>query len=150
MMIARPNCLAVCGRTDLSTAPSRRCKCQSSGCLNVKVRTLSVTMDAHFHCQPEMITNCADPGLVDNRLRPAAGPVPAQYAVRTRRASLLLLQCCSCSVAPAVLLLQCCSCSVAAVTLLLRCCNCCGVATAAVLLLSCCLCAANRGAIHDC
>ena len=31
MMIARPNCAAVCGTTVFSASPSRTCKCQSSG-----------------------------------------------------------------------------------------------------------------------
>lgn len=31
MMMARPNTRAVCGTTALSVAPSRTCKCQSSG-----------------------------------------------------------------------------------------------------------------------
>jgi len=31
MMMARPNTRAVCGTTALSVAPSRTCRCQSSG-----------------------------------------------------------------------------------------------------------------------
>lgn len=31
MMIARANCRALCGNTDWSASPSRRCRCQSSG-----------------------------------------------------------------------------------------------------------------------
>ena len=31
MMIARPNWRAVCGKTAASVAPSRTCRCQSSG-----------------------------------------------------------------------------------------------------------------------
>src|SRR5215831_12644599 len=37
MMIARANCFAVKGSTELSAAPSRTCKCQSSGRRNVSV-----------------------------------------------------------------------------------------------------------------
>ncbi|MEN9844816.1 MAG: hypothetical protein RLZZ612_2645 [Pseudomonadota bacterium] len=35
-MMARPNCAAVWGTTWCSTAPSRTCKCQSSGRVSVK------------------------------------------------------------------------------------------------------------------
>ncbi|CAN0618431.1 conserved protein of unknown function [Burkholderia multivorans] len=37
MMIARPNWRAVCGSTPASIAPSRTCRCQSSGRASVSV-----------------------------------------------------------------------------------------------------------------
>ena len=37
MMTARPKCLAVCGTTDRMAAPSRTCRCQSSGRVMVRV-----------------------------------------------------------------------------------------------------------------
>lgn len=37
MMIARPNAAAVCGTTDVRPAPSRTCRCQSSGRVMVRL-----------------------------------------------------------------------------------------------------------------
>ena len=42
MMMARPKCAAECGTTDRKPAPSRTCRCQSSGRRIVRLSTLLV------------------------------------------------------------------------------------------------------------
>jgi len=46
MMMARPNVAAVCGTTEASPAPSRTCKCQSSGRVMVRLSGCAAAADA--------------------------------------------------------------------------------------------------------